>query len=169
MTSLRLRLLALILGTLLTAAGRCPAAMSGDEMARQSALNSYWTEVARAVSNGDFEAYRATCHEAGVLVSGPKKTSYPLSQALERWKPGFLDTRAGRMKASVRFRFSQRWGDATTAHETGIFRYETVDSSGQATTSYVHFEALLVMQGTWKILMEYQKGPATREEWDHLR
>lgn len=163
------RLLALVLGILCAAAGRCPAAAADDEAVRQSALNAYWTEVARAVSNGDYEAYRSTCHDAGVLVSGSAKTSYPLARALERWKPGFLDTRAGRMKATVHFRFSQRWGDATTAHETGIFRYETVDSAGQATTNHVHFEALLVKQGIWKILMEYQKGPATREEWDHLR
>jgi hypothetical protein len=164
------RLLALVLGILCAAAARCPAAdASADEVVRLSALNAYWTEVARAVGSGDFEAYRATCHEAGVLVSGAKKTSYPLALALERWKQGFLDTRAGRMQATVHFRFSQRWGDTTTAHETGIFRYATSDASGQGTTNYVHFEALLSKQGTWKILMEYQKGPATQDDWDRLR
>ena len=144
-------------------------ARAADEAGRIAELDAYWREVARAVREGDFEAYRATCHEEGVLVSGSAKTSYPLTQALERWKQGFLDTRAGRMKASVEFRFSQRWGDATTAHETGMFRYSSVDAAGQASVKYVHFEALLVKRGSWKILMEYQKSPATPEDWERLR
>ncbi|MBL9134361.1 MAG: hypothetical protein JNK85_00770 [Verrucomicrobiales bacterium] len=144
------------------------SAATPDDRARRSELDAYWGAVSRSVREGDFEGYRATCHEEGVLVSGTSKTSYPLAQALERWKPGFLDTRAGNMTASVEFRFSQRLGDATTAHETGIFRYATTDATGQAKTNFVHFEALLVKRTTWKILMEYQKGPATLADWEHL-
>lgn len=140
-----------------------------DEAVRLTELDAYWREVSRAVLEGDFEAYKATCHPEGVLVNGTRKTSYPLSQALAGWKQGFLDTRAGKMRAQVEFRFSQRWGDATTAHETGIFRYWAIDGAGQRRTNWVHLEALLVKQGTWKILMEYQKGPATPEEWERLR
>ena len=47
------------------------------------------------------------------------------------------------MEASVEFRFSQRWGDETTAHETGIFLYSTVDDDGKRQNSYVHLEALI--------------------------
>lgn len=145
------------------------SAFAADEALRLAVLDGYWREVARAVLEGDFEAYKTTCHPDGVLVNGTQKTSYPLTQALAKWKQGFLDTRAGRMSARVEFRFSRRWGDATTAHETGIFRYLAVDGAGQARTNLVHLEALLVKQGTWKILMEHQKGPATSEEWEALR
>ncbi len=97
------------------------------------------------------------------------KTSQPLATALERWKPGFDDTKAGRAKASVEFRFSQRLGDGTTAHETGIFLYSFADAQGQVKKDYVRFEALLVKRDGWKTLMEYQKFPATAEEWAALK
>ncbi len=145
-------------------------AAEADTTARLAELNAYWKEVSRAVSEGDFEGYKATCHDEGVLVSGVNQTSYPLTQALARWKQGFLDTRSGKMKASVEFRFRQRWGDHATAHETGIFRYVSVDEKGEKKDSLIHFEGLLLKKpGGWKILMEYQKGPATKEEWDALK
>jgi len=132
-------------------------------------LDAYWAEVSRAVGAGDFEGYKATCHESGVLVSGIKNTSQPLAKALARWKPGFDDTKAGKMKASVVFRFSKRLGDAETAYETGIFLYTAETAEGQRTENYIHLEALLIkQQGQWKTLMEYQKSKATKEEWDRL-
>ena len=139
------------------------------DASRLAELDTYWAEVSRSVREGDFEGYQATCHPEGVLVSGFSKTSYPLTEALARWKQGFADTQAGKMKASVEFRFSQRLGDATTAHETGIFLYSSADSDGDSAASYVHFEALLVKDmGAWKILMEYQKSKGSRDEWDAL-
>ena len=136
---------------------------------RLAELNAYWAKVSRAVRTGDFDAYKATCHPEGVLVSGPKKTSYPLTKALAGWKQGFVDTKAGKMRASVDFRFRQRFGDETTAHETGIFLYTATDANEQVTRSFIHFEGLLVKRnGKWKIIMEYQKSKATEEEWKAL-
>jgi hypothetical protein len=135
---------------------------------RIAELNGFWRELERAVRAGDFEAYEATCHASGVLVAGASKATHPLASALAKWKPGFLKTKAGEMKADVEVRFSQRWGDATTAHETGIFRYRTRDTAGKETAAYVHFEQLLVKEGRWKTLMEYQKAPATPSEWERL-
>ena len=87
------------------------------------------------------------------------------------WKQGFLDTKEGKNKSDVVFRFSQRIGDATTAHETGIFIYTSEDGqSGQSTRVAVHFEMLLVKKdGKWLGMMEYQKHEATQEEWDALK
>jgi len=136
---------------------------------RLMALDAYWAEVSRAVREGDFEGYKATCHEKGVLVSGSKKTSYPLSKALVRWEKDFTATKAGIIKAKVEFRFSQRFGDETTAHETGIFLYSFTDSEGQWKQEHVHFQALLLKgKDGWKIMMEYQKSKATQAEWDAL-
>lgn len=147
----------------------CPHARADDETAtRLKELDAYWSEVSRAVAAGDFAAYSATCHKEGVLVSGKSKTSHALTEALERWEPGFQDTKDGKIKASVTFRFSQRFGNHNTAHETGMFLYSTVDAEGLTKRAYIHFEALLVKRGAWKIIMEYQKSEGTEAEWDAL-
>ena len=151
-----------------------PGSLSqADEAATTSAdvvkeLDAYWAEVSRCVGEGDFKGYAATCHPEGVLVSGVKQTSYPLTKALERWQPGFDDTRAKRMKASVQFRFSQRLHDDTTAHETGIFRYAS-SQDGEEVVQYVNFEGMLrKTDAGWKIVMEYQKSMASEEDWKSL-
>ena len=161
------RLLILTLAVILLAFGK--GAADGTDEVRVAELNAYWAEVSRSVREGDFEGYRATCHPEAVLVSGKSKTSYPLTQALARWKAEFDATRAGDMKANVAFRFSQRFGDATTAHETGIFRYSATKAGEGAKVEFIHFRALLVKkEDGWKILMEYQKSPATEAEWEAL-
>ena len=132
-------------------------------------LDAYWAEVSRSVREGDFQAYKATCHEEGVLVSGTNNSSYPLSDALARWKKDFTATKEGKIKASVEFRFSQRIGDTTTAHETGIFLYSSDVPGGRRKDEYIHFQALLVKRkGSWKIMMEYQKSKASQAEWNEL-
>ncbi len=145
------------------------AADAVPEAARLKSLDAYWAEVSRAVGTGDFAAYEATCHSDGVLVSGSKKTSSPLADALKRWKKEFDDTKSGAMKASVEFRFSQRLGDATTAHETGMFLYTQTVKDGEEKREYIHLEALLLKRdGRWQIVMEYQKSKGTREEFEAL-
>ena len=102
-------------------------------------------------------------------VSGSKKTSQPLADALKRWRREFDATKSGEMKARVQFKFSQRFGDATTAHETGMFLYSATGADGKETREYIHFEALLVKrEGSWQILMEYQKSKGTRDEFGAL-
>ncbi len=134
---------------------------------------TYWAEISRTVKEGDFEGYKATCHENAVLVvtAGKNKRSEPMTVALARWKQGFMDTRQGKQMDNVSFRFSQRIGDETTAHETGIFYFTSHDSTGKLLSeSFTHLEALLVKQGDrWVCLMELQKSAASREEWDALK
>lgn len=158
------KLVGLALGTVLVLAGFRAAV--GTETFTYTDLDAFWAELSRTVAEGDFEGYAATYHEDAILVSKLSGTSYPISQALDGWKQGFLDTKAGKMKASVEFRFTQRLSDETTAHETGIFHYAVVDGAGQSSGSFTHFEALLVNKGGWKMMMEYQKSQATLEEWE---
>lgn len=134
-------------------------AQSGD-------LEAFWAELSRTVGEGDFEGYAATYHPDAILVSGPSETSYPIAQALDGWQQGFTDTKSGKMEAGVEFRFTKRLSDGATAHETGMFHYWIVDAEGQRTDQIVHFEALLINKGGWKMMMEYQKTPATQEEWE---
>ena len=100
---------ATILFALLASVDIATSALAADDNVRLVELDAYWAEVSRAVREGDFEAYKATCHEEGVLVSGSKQMSQPLAKALARWKPEFADTKAGKIKANVEFRFAQRF------------------------------------------------------------
>jgi ketosteroid isomerase-like protein len=162
--------------TKLRVAGACALALAGqltaaDQLRAQTTaeLDAYWAEVSRTVETGDFEAYAALYHADAVIVSNFTTDSHPIENALEGWEQGFIDTKAGRTKASVSFRFSQRLNDGVTAHETGIFNYRFEAASGQVTDQYVHFEGLLVKKDGWKMMMEYQKSPASVEEWNALR
>ncbi len=130
-------------------------------------LDAFWAEVSRTVAEGDFEGYAATYHPDAVLVSQSGGVSYPIAEALAGWKQGFDDTAAGKMKAHVDFRFTQRLNDENTAHETGMFYYTAQTGDGEPQGSPLHFQALLVKQGgQWKMVMEYQMTPATMEKWD---
>lgn len=149
--------------------GAAPTVKAMNETVRLGELDQFWSEVRTAVRDGDYGRYERTCHPSGVLVSGIKGTSYPLAQALARWKPGFHETQSGRIKAGVEFRFSQRFGDETTAHETGIFHYWTVKADGVRKDDYIHFESLLLKKNGWRTLMEYQKAVATGVEWEKLK
>ena len=140
------------------------------EPARLAELDAYWKEVSRAVNEGDFAAYQATCHPKGVLVAGGKQACYPLSNALNRWKTEFTDTKAGDIEASVEFRFSHRYGDTQTAHESGVFLYTQKKKGGEPKPEYLAFEALLVKEnGKWQMMMEYHIKPVTKEEWDKIQ
>ena len=137
---------------------------------RLTELNTYWTEVSRCVGEGDFEGYKATIHEEGILVYEPGEKAYPLAKALIKWKKEFDDTKSGKMKAGVSFRFSKRLGDEKTAFETGMFLYYQIKPDRKKRTEYIHLEALLVKkEDGWKILMENQKSKGTKEEWDKLK
>ncbi len=146
---------------------------NSDDLRKNEIDKTYWSVISKTVKEGDFEGYSATCHENAVLVTtaGENKLSYPMPAALARWKQGFLNTKQGKQMDNVSFRFSQRIGNETTAHETGIFYFTSHNSTGKLITeSYTHLEALLVKHGDkWVCLMEYQKAEATQEEWDALK
>lgn len=163
----------LVAGTQVTAEpGKMPDMVARDAVASQRLreLDEYWSRVSRAVREGDFEAYQSTCHPLGILVSGNKTMSQPLSSALARWKQEFLDTRSGAMNARVEFRLSKRIGDASTAFETGIFRYESQRKGEAPKVEYVRLEALLLKEnGRWQIMMEHQRESTTEQEWLALK
>ncbi len=118
------------------------------------------------MAEGDFDSYSATYHPDAVVIFG--MTTQPIATALAGWEAGFADTRSGAAEASVTFRFSERRNDDTTAHETGIFRFEARSPAGDGSAQYIHFEALLVKRDGWKMLMEFQRDPATEAEWEAL-
>lgn len=143
------------------------------EIKRLAELDVYWENLSRTVKEGDFEGYKATYHKDAVVIfaSGKNKSSMPISKALAGWKKGFDETKTGNRKDSAEFRFSQRIGDETSAHETGIFIFTSIDKNGKVTAKYItHFEMLLVKRnGKWLGVMEYQKSDATQKEWEALK
>ena len=164
-----------LLACLATTRANCQtsARLTPTDSTRIVELNQYWNELSRTVREGDFEGYKATYHPYAVCVftTGTKKHSSPIDVQLALWKPGFVDTQAGKVKNNVEFRFSQRVGDSITAHETGIFYFTSVDKDGKILSAGgVHFESLLVKRnGKWLATMEYQKRRATQAEWDALK
>lgn len=135
---------------------------------RLTELNDFWKEVSRTIEEGDFEGYADTFHEKATLVSGISNKAYPIATALAGWKKDFDDTMSGKRKSSVAFKFNKRLGDTSTAFESGIFYY-SYELDGQKNGYYIHFDGLLVKEGTWKMMMEYQKSAATKEDWDALK
>ncbi|SHM41723.1 hypothetical protein SAMN04488057_101386 [Cyclobacterium lianum] len=135
---------------------------------RMAELDAFWNEVSRTVAEGDFEGYAHTFHKEATLVSGISGVAYPIAKALSGWKRDFDTTKSGERKSSVAFRFNRRLGDSTTAYESGIFHY-SFEVNGEKQGYYIHFDGLLVKEGTWKMMMEYQKSPATKDEWEALK
>ena len=165
-----LLLLACLVTTMATCQPNRPAT-SADSV-RITELNQYWTEVSRTVRKADFEGYKATYHKDAVCVftTREKKFSNPIDVQLELWKPDFVDSKSGKTRNNVEFRFSQRVGSPTSAHETGVFYFTSVDKDGKVSGGRVNFESFLVKQnGAWLMLMEYQKSMATEEAWDALK
>lgn len=142
---------------------------------RLAELDAYWAEISRCVKAGDFEGYKATATKDASLILGAQKKAYPLAKAFKQWKEGFVHTKSGEVEASVDFRFSERFGDETTAYETGTFLYQskpTVEGADgkKPIAVYVDFEALLQKRdGEWKMIMEYQKAPTTEAAWKALK
>lgn len=149
--------------------GSLPA--SADDTAIESELDAYWRSVEQYLAAGDFDGVVSTYHPDAVLVSESLDTSYPITRALERWKPGILETQAGRTFSHVKFRITRRLFSKSTSHEKGIFHYrsgptgDAVDA-GDIDGAYIHFEALLLKSDDWTMVMEYQKHPATEAEWN---
>lgn len=130
-------------------------------------LDQFWQALSQSVIDGEFEKYTAGYHEDAVLVSGFNQNSYPIKQAFARWQQGFADTKNGKMKAHVKFVFTQRYISENTAHETGMFKYSTTDEKGKTEDFIAHLTTLLVKKdGKWLIVMENQKSKATEEKWN---
>lgn len=152
-----------------TAGSISGSSQSNQDSLRITELDAFWDELSKTVREGDLEGYASGYHDDAVVVFG-SKTSVPIDVALESWKQGFVDTKAGKAKSNVEFRFSERVGDKTTAHETGMFFFTLADEGGKVQKYYANFEALLVKKdGNWKCIMEYQKSPATPEQWEAIK
>jgi hypothetical protein len=129
--------------------------------------DSLYREIIRTVQEADFTAMAGAYHPDAVLVTS--KSSTPISEVILRWKSDGEKFQKEGGVAFVTFRFSSRLSSATTAFDSGIFRYGTRDKDGVENVSYMHFEDLSVLKnGRWLTIMERQMSSATVEEWESL-
>tara|TARA_B100000965_G_scaffold403373_1_gene431310 strand:+ start:190 stop:666 length:477 start_codon:yes stop_codon:yes gene_type:complete len=133
-------------------------------------IDSAWQRISISVKSGDFDSYQSFYHPDAIMVNKISGKTYPIKEAFDKWKPGFEDTKKGKIKANLSVRFMQRSYDRITAHEEGIFYYYTIDAKGKKEGSYVHFESLWVKKGEdWLMIMENQKLITGQNEWDKLQ
>jgi uncharacterized protein (TIGR02246 family) len=126
-----------------------------------------WTPVAASVVNDDIAAMGRVYHPDAVLVTADG--TRPISQALAGWGKDMVTNKAKGTRATVALRFGKRQDDATTAFESGVFKYTVTDRSGTSTPSYRRFESLLVKSnGKWRVLMEHQLDAVTETAWNAL-
>jgi len=126
-----------------------------------------WSVIIDTVAKGDINRMAATYAPDAVLVS-PGGTK-AIKDVLAGWGRDMVTMKASGGQATVAFRFTKRQDNNTTAFETGIFEYTTIDKAGVRKPQYVPFEELLIKtNGKWRTVMERQLIPVTKAEWDAL-
>lgn len=133
-------------------------------------LDALWADVAQAVATGDSKLYLSTYHPDAIFVSARRGITRTIVDDVEANQSAWADTREGRARRSVEFRFTQRLNNETSAHEVGIFRYASTEADGSTRVVLIHFQAALVKKdGVWLQLLELQTSDATQAEWEAAR
>ncbi len=126
-----------------------------------------WSVFVATVAADDIVGMGNAYFPNAVLVR-PQGTD-PIKETLDRWGRDMVAAKAKGNRATVEFRFSRRQDDATTAFETGTFKYTVIEGAGARTSRCYPFEELLAKtNGKWRVLMERQFPVVTEEEWDKL-
>jgi len=130
-------------------------------------LDVLWARVAQSVATGDPDLYLSTYHPDAIFVSARRGITRTVAEDVEANRATWNDTREGRARRSVEFRFTERLHSPTSAHEVGIFRYASTEADGSTRVVLIHFEAALVKKdGVWLQLLELQTLDATEAEWE---
>ena len=126
-----------------------------------------WSVFVATVAADDIVRMGEAYFPNAVLV-GPRGTK-PIKEALEGWGRDMVAAKAKGNRATVEFRFTRRQDDATTAFETGMFKYTVIEKSGASSAKFYPFEQLLAKtNGKWRVLMERQFAEVTQDAWDKV-
>ena len=130
-------------------------------------LDALWERVSESVAAGDPDLYLSTYHPDAIFVSARRGVTRTVGEDVEANRDAWNDTREGRARRSVEFRFTERLYSETSAREVGIFRYASTEADGSTRVVLIHFEAALVKKnGVWLQLLELQTSDATEMEWE---
>jgi hypothetical protein len=129
--------------------------------------DSLYAEIQRTVADVDFGGMAAVYHPDAVLVSA--RSTVAISDIMPRWKAAGEKLQRDGGQASVAFRFTARQHNETSAFDSGIFRYATIDADGVEKATFVYFENLSVYRdGRWLTMMERQMAPTSESDWNTL-
>ena len=147
----------------------CLTPVQGDAQVTAE-LDALWADVVRSVATGDPDLYLSTYHPDAIFVSARRGITRTVADDVEANRSAWNDTRDGRARRSIEFRFTERLNNATSAHEAGIFRYASTEADGTTRVVLIHFDAALVKKdGVWLQLLERQTSDATEAEWEAAR
>ena len=114
-----------------------------------------WKVVAATVVSSDIVAMGKVYHPNAIYVDG--RGTQPIAEVLAIWGKDMVTMKNAGSTAMVELRFGKRQDNATTAFQSGAFKYTVTDKAGVRTSSTIAFEALLTKHnGAWRILMEHQ-------------
>jgi ketosteroid isomerase-like protein len=126
-----------------------------------------WNVVAATVVNSDIVGMGKLYHPSAVYVDS--RGTQPIADVLAGWGKDMVTMKNAGSTATVELRFGKRQDNATTAFQSGAFKYTVIDKAGARNSSTIAFEALLTRHnGAWRILMEHQIGPIDAAAWDRL-
>ena len=137
------------------------------------AFDAYQTDdlyrgLIKSVEINDFDLMAAQYHRDAVLVS--KKKTELISDAIKRWRVDGAKLYQDGGKAKLRMRFKDRKVNDSTAYETGVYHYRTVDKDNKVLFEYyMNFADLNVkVNGKWQMIMERNVKRSTPEEFNAL-
>lgn len=126
-----------------------------------------WQVIAATVVSSDIARMGRVYHPNAIYVDG--RGTQPIAAVLAGWGKDMVTMQQAGSTATVELRFGTRQDNATTAFQSGAFKYTVIDKAGTRTSSTIAFEALLTRHnGAWRILMERQLGPIDAAAWDRL-
>jgi hypothetical protein len=132
----------------------------------EAELDELWARVVQSVRTGDADLYLSTYHPDAIFVSARRGISRTVAEDVAANRDAWRATAEGRAERDLEFRFTRRIHNESSAHESGIFRYSSVEG-GVRTVATIHFTAALVkVEGVWFQLLEYQDSDATDAEWE---
>lgn len=129
-------------------------------------LDRLWDRVVESVRTGDHGLYLSTYHPDAIFVSARRGISRTVADDVAANLDAWRATAEGRAERDLEFRFTRRIHNETSAHESGMFRYSSLED-GTRSVATIHFTAALVkVDGVWLQLLEYQDSDATDAEWE---
>ena len=129
-------------------------------------LDRLWDRVVESVRTGDHGLYLSTYHPDGIFVSARRGISRTVADDVAANLDAWRATAEGRAERDLEFRFTRRIHNETSAYESGMFRYSSLED-GTRSVATIHFTAALVkVDGVWLQLLEYQDSDATDAEWE---
>lgn len=143
----------------LAAPAQAPVPQSTSPEVLKALDRDVWLPFAKAFAEGDAEGYIALHSKAFVRPMGDAKRI----DTYDQWAAGTramfkaLADRGGKLR--IRFRFLERFANAESASERGIYETTSVNAKGESRKGYGKFHVISRKEdGRWRILVDYDSS-----------